>query len=250
MSSQSNQAGYIPNTVKTGDAACEGRKSITTIIDFTIGLTFQLDLTLIQQMQNWIKSVQCLYVDNADNADAKTIIMGVTNQRIIVPANSQGYYPILQPDPPVLQFKSSVANTLKIQVLNFFLPPYIWGPTGSLIVGTVSVADAILDGTVSGNKVNVRTSPNGVIATDHSGTITVGGTGQVLMLANGSRGQWNLQNPVTATEKLQFSKIGITGPWYDLNAGSSVADDGSTVYQGEVWILGATTGHAFTADEG
>lgn len=248
MGSQAKQLGYLPNNVQTGDAACEGRKSITTIIDFNIGLNFSLDLTSIQQMQNWIRSVQCLYIDNADNAFAITLTMGVTNQRVIVPANSQGYYPVLQPNPPVLQFVSGSVGTLKIQILNFFLPPYIW----TIAAGggaTIPVADAILDATVVNGRVRTTELPGQVALTDRSGTIAVAATGQSLMAANPGRLKWNLQNPSNATEKLQFSYFSIAGPWYDLTPGAEV-EETECVYAGQVWVIAATAAHAFTAAEG
>lgn len=249
MPSQSIQAGYMPNNVNTGNAACEGRKSITTIIDFSIAPNFTLDLTQIQQMQVWIKSVQCLYIDNSANSDPVTIIMGVTNQKIIFPPMSQGYIPILQPNPPVLQFSCPNPVPVTIQVLNFFLPPYIWGPNGTVISGTVIVSDPILDSTVVASRVNTRELPGNVILTDRSGTITAGGVGQILMAANATRLRWKLANPTTAAEILQYSYHSIAGPWYDLAAGQAI-DETECVSPQELFVIAATTAHAFTADEG
>lgn len=250
MTGQSVQAGYIPNNVTTGDAACEGRKSITTIIDFSIGLTYRLDLTQIQTMQNWIKSVQCLYVDNADNADPKTIVMGVSNQRIIVPAFSQGYFPILQPNPPVLQFSSTDADTITIQILNFFLPPYIWGPDGIQIAGTVQTADAILDGTVSGGAVNVRSNPVPVTPTDDKGTITAGGTPQLVLAANPNRKRFTIFNPDTATETLYMSWGAAGAGQIPLAPGGGWDESGSSEVVSAIYLEAATTGHPFTCYEG
>lgn len=233
-----------PNTVPLGGEACEGRSAFSFVLDFSQGTTIDVDLTQwIQQAK--IKSVQSLYVDNLAGTSPLVFVFGGTNQSITVAAGQQGYLPVLEANPP--QFTITCANAAQIsnlQVLNFFVPPYLWG-------GSVSVTIASLDAIISNGRMNVRSTPQGLTAlTDHSGTIAAGGTGQSLMVANAARTQWNLQNPSTATEVLQFSKIGATGPWYDLLPGAGAGEDGSTIYQGQIWVKAATTAHAFTADEG
>lgn len=248
MSSQSDQAGYIPNSVKTGDAACEGRKSITTIIDFSIGLTFRLDLTQIQQMQNWIRSVQCLYVDNLDNTVAKTITMGVTNQRITVPAGAQGYFPILQTNPPVLQFQSENADTLKIQILNFFLPPAMWGVNGS-IAGVVETSDAILDSTVTSGFVNTKTNPVDITPADDSGSIAAANTPQLAIAANPTRKRFTIFNPDTATETLYMRWGSAAAGPIPILPGGGWDESGTSCVQDAIYLEAATIGHDFTAYE-
>jgi hypothetical protein len=252
MPSLPNQSSYIPNVVPTGEAACEGRKSITTLIDFSIGLIFRLDLTAIQAQQQWIRSVQTIFVDNSENAVQIVVTCGVTLQRVVIPPNSQAYIPLLQPNPPVLQFEASAAVPLTVQILNFFLPPCVWGTNGSPAIdpdtGALIVTDQILDSCVANNALNVNSLPftvNGLI--DASGTIVTGGTAQSLFAANPDRQRFIITNPTSATEILQFA-IGLsTAGYIDLAAGATWDENGSSIAGQQIFIKGATTGHAFTA---
>lgn len=233
-----------PFKVQLGGEACEGRSDFRIKLDFSLGLSQYIDFaTWINQAT--IKSVQGLYVDNSGGANSVNFTMSGTGQVMTVPAGAQAYLPVLASNPPNITV--DCANNTQItflQVLNFFVPPYIWG-------GTVAIDIPAIDAIISGGRMNVRTTPQGLTAlTDRSGTITVGGTGQSLMAANPARTQWTLANPSTATEILQFSKISVAGPWYDLLAGASVQESGDTIYQGQIWVKGATAAHAFTADEG
>lgn len=233
-----------PKASFMGAEACEGRKAFRFLLDFSLGLQYLIDFaTWINQKT--IESVQGLYVDNSAGTASVQFTFSGTNQIIIVPAGAQAYLPVIVANPPSIIIDcANAAQTTKLYVLNFFVPPYIWG-------GSQAITIASLDAIISGGRLNARIAPAGLTSlTNRSGTITAGGTGQSLMAANAARAQWNLQNPSTATEVLQFSKIGITGPWYDLVPGQGAGEDGSTVYQGQIWVLGATTAHAFTADEG
>lgn len=242
MLNASNSGAPLP--VPVGGEACEGRKAFRFRLDFSLGLQYSIDLTQWIQ-QGTVKSVQSMYVDNSGGANALTFAFGGTLQQIIVPAGAQAYLPVLEVNPPV--FTVSCTNALQvsnIQILNFFVPPFMWGQVQALTVASI---DAI----ISAGRMNVRSTPQGLTAdTDKSGSITAGGAGQILMAANAARTQWTLQNPSTATEILQYSKISIAGPWYDLIAAQGAGEDGSSIYQGTIWVIGATTGHAFTADEG
>ena len=228
--------------VPLGSPACEGRKSITTIIDFSIGLSFQLDLSAIQTQQKWINSVQTLYVDNSGNASAVDIVMGVSLQHITIPAGAQAYMPILQPNPPVLNFTNTLAVTVKIQILNFFVPPIVWGAGGV----TQEVSDPILDATVSNNRVNTTSIPTTLTSvTDASGTITTGGTAQTLFAINATRRRFIIANPATATEELDFNING--GGFISLLPGMVWDESGSSIVGDAIQVKAATTGHAFTA---
>jgi hypothetical protein len=241
----------IPNSVPCGIPACEGRKSITTIIDFSLGLNFTLDLTAITSQLQFIRSVQTLYIDNLGNTSPVTITMGVTLQRITFPANAQGYVPILQPNQPVLQFANTLPNTVKIQILNFFLPPIIWGNTGVLnAAGALEVSDTILDNIVVGGALQTVTQPNTLNALiDRSGTITTGGTVQSLMAANTTRKRFIISNPSTATEILQFMFGANTAGRIDLAPGMTWDENNITVVGEQIFVVAATTAHKFTAYE-
>jgi hypothetical protein len=229
--------------VLLGSPACEGRKSITTIIDFSIGLSFQLDLSAIQTQQKWINSVQTLYVDNSHNASAIDIVMGVSLQHITIPAGAQAYMPILQPNPPVLNFTNTLPVTVKIQILNFFVPPIVWGAGGV----TQEVSDPILDATVSNNRVNTTSLPTTLTGvTDASGTITAGGTAQQVLAANASRNRFIIANPDTATDTLYMSFGSGASGEIPLQPGMIWDESGSSIVGEAIFLKGATTGDAFT----
>lgn len=221
-----------------------GRQAIHVLIDFSLGTTYQLDLSQIQS-QAKLDSVQTLYVDNSANTGTITITMeGVTQQSIILPPNSQGYFPVLQGNPPVLNFTvASGAPVVNIQLMNFFLPPVIWG---TLATGG-SFVDVTLAGILINNQVPVITNPNNVALADGSGTIAAGGTAQQLFAANPTRKMMIIQNPVAATETLQIMFGASNAGRLDLNPGGSYTADGETIENNSVFIVAATTGHAFTA---
>lgn len=240
------QQGYQPFPMSLGNPPdCSiGRKAIRVLMDFSLGLTFSLNLSSIQT-QGAFDAVQTLYIDNSNNTGAITALMGGDNQSITIPAGAQAYMPVLQTNPPALQFSvTSGTPIVPLQLLNFFVPPCVWYVSG------ISVTDLTLQSVISNGAVNVNSNPPDASLTDHSGTITTGGTGQVLLAANAARKRLLLQNPSTATEILQYSWHGIAGPWYDLAAGALLDESGSTIAPNAVWVKAATTGHAFTADEG
>lgn len=240
-----NQNAYNPLAVRTGaDADCKlGRRAIHVLIDFSLGATFNLDLGQAQQVGNF-DCLQTLYIDNADNTNELTVLMGLTLQRVIIPAGAQAYMPILQPNPPVLQITTNGAPIINIQLLNFFVPPMVWSPAG------ITVIDSTLAAVISNGGVNVNTRPVTVTnPTDRSGTITTGGTPQSLMAANATRKRWILSNPASATEVLSFAYASSTNHYIDLNPGATWDETDFSVSGDQIFVKGATTGHAFTAYE-
>lgn len=233
-----------PSAVELGKEACEGRKDFRIILDFSVGTTQLIDLTTFLN-QGTVLSVQSMYVNvQAGTAPLKFTFNG-TNQVIDVPAGAQAYLPVLVTNPP--SFTVSCTNAAQIsyiQLLNFFVPPFMWGQA-------VSTDIPAIDAIIANGRMNVRTAPAILTAeTNRSGTIAVTNTGQVVMATNNSRVQWDLQNPSTATEILQFSKFSIGGPWYDLMPGQTVSEDGNVVFPGTLWVRAVTVGHAFTSSEG
>lgn len=239
-----NLAVPVPIPVELGAMPCEKRSAFRFKLDFSLGLSQFIDLATFYN-QATIKSIQSMYVNNRGNTSPVSFTMNGTNQVLTVPANAQAYLPVLDQNPPTIQIDCTNATGICfVQLLNFFTPPFMWGQDFTVTIAALSAI-------IVNSRLNVRTAPQVLSSdTDRSGTITVGGTGQVLMAANASRAQWTLQNPSTATEILQFSKVGLTGPWYDLIPGATASENGITIYQGSMWIIAATTAHAFTADEG
>lgn len=239
-----NQQGYQPFPMQLGNPPdCKiGRKAIHVLIDFALGSVFQLDLSSIQT-QGAFDAVQTLYLDNRNNTGPLVVDLGMTLQNVTLPAGAQAYIPVLQGNPPVLKFTANTGTpVVNVQFLNFFVPPIVWYTTG------IPIVDLTLAAVISNGGVNVNASPLTVInPTDASGTIVVGGTRQPLFVANAARKRWTLSNPSTATEVLQFSYVSNVGGLIDLPPGTTWNEADFTVSGDEVWVVGATAGHAFTA---
>ncbi|HEY6019841.1 MAG TPA: DUF1859 domain-containing protein [Candidatus Paceibacterota bacterium] len=240
-----DQASFAPMSVPCGQPPdCKlGRRAIHVLIDFTLGLSFKLDLSQVQS-QGGMDSVQTLYIDNASNTGSLTILMGLTNQSIILPAGAQAYMPVLQGNPPIIQFTSTAAVPVNIQLLNFFIPPAAWYTTG------LPVNDLTLAGIIANGAANVNVIAGTVTgAIDRSGTIALGGTRQQLLAANASRKRWLVSNPSTATEILQISYVTNVAGLIDLQPGATWSETDASVSGDEIWVVAATLGHAFTAYE-
>lgn len=104
-----------------------GPKMIPVLLDFSLNDGYLADLSNMQS-NNQIDSVQTLYIDNsATGNSAITVTMQGTNQKIIVKANTQGYYPVLAGT--VLQFTfESTASTaiIPVYMLNVPIAPFQW----------------------------------------------------------------------------------------------------------------------------
>lgn len=239
-----NQASYTPQNVPTGNPPdCKiGRRAIHITIDFSLGAIFTADLSQAQQAGGF-DSLQTIYVDNRNGAGGLKIDMGVTLQDITVPAGAQGYFPVLQNNPPRLTFQAlSGTPLIDVQLLNFFVPPGIWYTSG------LPVNDLTLAAVISGGAVNVNSTPLTLTgAIDATGTITTGGTAQTLFAADAGRKRFIISNPSTATEILQFRYKSSGTGWIDLLAGETWDEDSTAVSGDEIDIVAATTGHVFTA---
>lgn len=89
--------------------------------------------------------------------------------------------------------------------------------------------------------------------TDHSGTITTGGTSQELMPARDARIWLFIQNLSTENLWIDFDTPAVASqPSIQLTAGSAIEFSGgstSWVPEDAINIIGATTGSAFVAKE-
>lgn len=84
------------------------------------------------QQQSYLKTLQGLWIDNLDNSETVEIdVQGNSTQRLVAPANSQGYYPILVSGSIKLLLTSSGTAKVPVYFLNQPVNPYIWFPNGS-----------------------------------------------------------------------------------------------------------------------
>lgn len=161
-----------------------GPKTVPVTMDFTgTDGIFEIDGTVLVQNSK-IEYLQTMYVDNNDNANDLTIEMSITNQRIVVPAGSQGYYSMLQPNPPKIIFTTVAgAFSIFVQFLNVPVQPAVWG--GSAASG------GLTDTQLRASPIEVQNQ--GGALTDRS-IANLSGASEPLMAANANRHYLLIQN--------------------------------------------------------
>lgn len=104
-----------------------GPKVAKAILDFSNAAEILVDGQQIVS-QGHIEFLQGVYVDNGSNAVPLTLIMNTTKQRIIVPANTQGYYNILSPNnPKIIAQMAQLANrTVELLFYNVPIQAHTW----------------------------------------------------------------------------------------------------------------------------
>jgi hypothetical protein len=107
----------------------EGPKVIPLILNFSGAVTeYDLDL-LLQQEQTLISMIQTVFVDlsEASNDLQMTIGVGTVNQTIDAKAGSQGYYPVLCPNPPKINFSVETGGDIvKVFLINVPIAGVVW----------------------------------------------------------------------------------------------------------------------------
>lgn len=112
----------------TGSLPCEGAKCLPYQADFSAANEYDFDLTAQWQSQQF-STLQGFYIDNSANSSTVTITCGTTNQTIVVPPQSCGYYTMLMTTPPKFSAVSAGAVVVYIALMNFYVPPTVWKVT-------------------------------------------------------------------------------------------------------------------------
>lgn len=228
-----------------------GPKTIPLKFDFTNVNAIEFDS--VEYIQSGkIEYIQALYVDNYDNPNPLTILIQLVNQRIIVPANSQGYYSVLAPNPPVFIFSTvQGAFTVGVHLLNVPVQPDQWDTTaGGAVPNPLPVTGPLTNAQLRAASVDVNLATDSLAAplpvnlaidslaaplpvvtpgagyTDRSVALT--GASDLLMAANANRKLLIVQN-VDATHPLA---INLTGAAAVLNGLGSM-----TIPAGGIIIL-------------
>ena len=125
-----NQLNLASIPIYDAQIPAEGPKAVPINLDFTSGTgepSYTLDLNNFQT-QGFISMVQTLFIDNS--AGTQPIIVTVTAARgqiLQAPPGSQGYYPILSPNPAQLQFAcSDTSNKAQVILINVGIAPGVW----------------------------------------------------------------------------------------------------------------------------
>lgn len=110
----------------TGLAPTDGPKVVPTTLDFSVLAAYNIDM-FMEESTAQIGFVQSVYIDNADNPNSLTIVCAVTNQRIRVRANTQGWYPILATDKFACRVSSTLgAYSVSLHFSNVPMPTAQW----------------------------------------------------------------------------------------------------------------------------
>jgi hypothetical protein len=123
---------YTVIPVDNNRTPCEGPKVVPVKITLSDNVANLVDLfSNINNSQ--ISLIQSFFIDNADNAENLIIVCDVTGQRIICPANSQGYIPCLMPSPCrfYVSLESTPAQPVDVTIFacNFAVLPAFWTVT-------------------------------------------------------------------------------------------------------------------------
>ena len=215
-----------------GYAPKEGPKALPVDFDFSSVGSAELNL-LLENTEGQIQYVQSMWVDNSDNPGALTIRFGGTNQRVVIPANAQGNWPVITIDQVRATISSPINAAARGQIifLNVPMPMMQFGPI------TVNTAAAVLRGSWS----------------DFSGTVAVGGTSQALIPANAARNGILIQNPTSEIEPLFINfdaAASVAGGSIELLPGQIWPPDQTTVLSSQaINVTAATAAHRFIAKE-
>jgi hypothetical protein len=254
-----------PQTFALGNVVIpmEGPKVAEITLNFATQAEQTIDLSQLIQ-NNTISYVQCVFIDNYDNPDTLTLVAALTNLRIVVPANSQGYYSILAPNMPVFTVSTTVgAFNVTFGFLNVPVQPDQWsanaggsftGLTDAELRATpVPVDDGLVQALTDAQLVAAFPIPitrSGGAYTDRSNA-ALSGASQQLMAANANRKILIVDNVGATSIALNLTggaaALNTAGSITILTGGSLIID--SYPPSGIINIIG-TAAAAVTAYEG
>lgn len=210
----------------------------------------------------YIKTVQCVYIDNSLNNGPVTVSNPQFNQSFTLSAGWQGYFPCIAPFLSGGNFNITSTGTgiANVQFLNVQMGCAQWAATATPVTPGITqpVSDAILDATVVAGRQNVTTKFAQLTSVDRSGTIAVANTSQQLAAANAARQGLEIQN---------IDGVNLEGIWYNPSGGAAVVGGvgcfelaaasspnfpggfAKIVTSNQVNIIATTAGHKFSAIE-
>ena len=113
--------------IRNRELPCEGPIAVPIQLDFTSTPSYSLNL-LQQQQQTRISLVQTVFVDmsNATHSDLSILIPSV-NQNIKAKRGTQGYYPVLCPNPVEMVFSvASSGDIVQVILINVSIAGVVW----------------------------------------------------------------------------------------------------------------------------
>lgn len=141
------------------------------------------------QARKFIDFIQTIFVDNSLNLVPISINIAGTGQTITVGGQTQGYYPVLCPNPPKFTVSAQGASAnINFEFLNVYLSQ-VWTSANAVIPisgGLVQVADPALDALISSGALAVRDS-SGISTTSAVTRTALTGALQTVLAANPAR---------------------------------------------------------------
>jgi hypothetical protein len=99
----------------------EGPKAIPLLMDFSAAGEYDVDLTL-QQEQGRISMIQTVFIDLSGASNDLTLTLPISGQVIVAKAGTQGYYSVLCPTPPRLNFSMPTSGGTLVPVFLINVP--------------------------------------------------------------------------------------------------------------------------------
>ena len=184
-----------------------GPRILPEFIDLQTDSGVEVDLSPLIQNGN-LDFIANAWVDNSLNAQELFISVTGSKQLLTIPANTQGYYPLLSPNDPKFRIYCATSPGLIIPIIfsNIPLQPYAWGPGGS---GGGGLTDTEL-----------RASPVAMFvegSTGVDGSLALSGSSETLFAANADRRFLLIQN-------VAANPIGV-----NLTGGTAAIGDAGTI---------------------
>ena len=209
-------------------------------------------------------SPQSAVIDNSQGGSACTLTVDGVNYS--VPTGSTSTFPVLSKEFPDISLSATAPGTVLVALTNADMPATSSNPSSlsglqteldtlAGTVGSVPQPTAITtfsQPVVGGSEVSesnpVPVSGASGALTDVSGTITTGGTSQLLTAAVTARKYLMVQNNSTGNLGINFTGAAtLANPSIVLVPGGSFIMESNFVSNEAVNIIGATTGQAFTS---
>lgn len=168
----------------------EGPRAIPLQLDFAQSAQYKIDLSLAT-MEAKISVIQSIWIDNTQCSDITTVVVnpsGAVTQTIRAPAYSQGWYPVVASNRPVLTVACPQTVNVAVTLFNVPMPSTVYFPNGGLAPDPAPVSSIVA----------------------LADRVAIGGT-PVLVFDGVLRGGGYITNPLDAGQSLYIDPVGAPG---------------------------------------
>lgn len=121
-----NQLNLASIPVYNAQVPAEGPKAIPIVLDFTASTSYSIDGQILTT-RDIISMVQSIFVDTTGATSNVIVSVRGSNQSIICKPNTQGYYPVVCPNPFGFTFTcANGPNNALVILLNIPVAPAQW----------------------------------------------------------------------------------------------------------------------------